>query len=114
MPSPPQGYYAVSAGPPPPHPALQHALRADVCVIGGGFTGLSAALHLAEKGAVTALVEAHTVGFAASGRNGGHIPSGLRKDQAELERWLGLQHARDLWNLAEESKALVRSLVAAH
>jgi len=114
MPSPPQGYYAVSAGPPPPHPALQHALRADVCVIGGGFTGLSAALHLAEKGAVTALVEAHTVGFAASGRNGGQIHTGLRKDQAELERWLGPVHANDLWSLSEEAKALVKGLVSRH
>lgn len=112
MPSPPQGYYAVSAGPPPPHPALQHALRADVCVIGGGFTGLSAALHLAEKGVVTALVEAQTVGFAASGRNGGQIHTGLRKDQAELEHWLGPVHAHDLWDLSEEAKALVRDLVA--
>ena len=114
MPSPPQGYYAVSAGPPPPHPALQHALKADVCVIGGGFTGLSAALHLAEKGAVTALVEAETIGFAASGRNGGQIHTGLRKDQAELERWLGPIHAHELWALSEEAKTLLRDLATRH
>jgi gamma-glutamylputrescine oxidase len=114
MPSPPQGYYAVNAGPPPPHPALRHALKADVCVIGGGFTGLSAALHLAEKGAVTALVEAETIGFAASGRNGGQIHTGLRKDQAELERWLGSIHAHELWALSEDAKTLLRDLVARH
>jgi gamma-glutamylputrescine oxidase len=114
MPSPPQGYYAVSAGPPPPHPALSHTLKADVCVIGGGFTGLSAALHLAEKGAVTALVEAETIGFAASGRNGGQIHTGLRKDQAELERWLGPIHAHQLWTLTEDAKTLLRALVARH
>ena len=114
MPSPPQGYYAVSAGPPPPHPALRHALKADVCVIGGGFTGLSAALHLAEKGAVTALVEAETIGFAASGRNGGQIHTGLRKEQAELERWLGPIHAHELWTLSEDAKTLLRDLVARH
>jgi gamma-glutamylputrescine oxidase len=114
MPSPPQGYYAVSAGPPPPHPALSHTLKADVCVIGGGFTGLSAALHLAEKGAVTALVEAETIGFAASGRNGGQIHTGLRKDQAELERWLGPIHAHELWTLTEDAKSLLRALVARH
>jgi len=114
MPSPPQGYYAVSAGPPPPHPALSHTLKADVCVIGGGFTGLSAALHLAEKGAVTALVEAETIGFAASGRNGGQIHTGLRKEQAELERWLGPIHAHELWTLTEDAKTLLRALVARH
>ena len=114
MSSPPQGYYAASAAPPPPRPSLQHSLTACVCVIGGGFTGLSAALHLAEKGVVTALLEAETVGFAASGRNGGQIHTGLRKDQAELERWLGPIHAHDLWTLTEEAKALVRDLVQRH
>ena len=114
MPSPPQGYYAVSAGPPSPRPTLRHALKADVCVIGGGFTGLSAALHLAEKGAVVALVEAETIGFAASGRNGGQIHTGLRKEQAELERWLGPVHAHDLWALSEEAKTLVHDLVTHH
>ena len=80
-------------------------------MVGGGFTGLCAALHLAEHGAVVALVEAETIGFAASGRNGGQIHTGLRKDQAELERWLGPIHAHDLWTLTEDSKALVRKLV---
>jgi gamma-glutamylputrescine oxidase len=82
--------------------------------VGGGFTGLCAALHLAEKGVVVALVEAETIGFAASGRNGGQIHTGLRKEQAELERWLGPVHAHDLWSLTEESKALVRTLIARH
>jgi gamma-glutamylputrescine oxidase len=82
--------------------------------VGGGFTGLCAALHLAGKGAVTALVEAETIGFAASGRNGGQIHTGLRKDQAELERWLGPVHADQLWTLSEEAKTLVRDLIARH
>lgn len=111
---PPQGYYAASAPPPPSRPAVNHAVKADVCVVGGGFTGVSAALHLAEQGAVVALVEAETVGFAASGRNGGQIHTGLRKDQAELERWLGPVHAHDLWSLTEEAKRLVRDLVGRH
>jgi gamma-glutamylputrescine oxidase len=110
----PQGYYATSAPPAPARSALFGDLAADVCVVGAGFTGLSAALNLAEQGVRVAVVEAETVAFAASGRNGGQIHTGLRKDQAELEKWLGPVHARDLWNLTEESKALVRALIAQH
>lgn len=109
-----QGYYAVSAGAERPFPRLSGQAAADVCVIGGGYTGLSAALHLAEAGARVVLLEAAGVGYGASGRNGGQIHTGLRKDQAELERWLGETHARDLWNLTEDSKALVRGLIAKH
>ena len=110
----PQGYYAASACPAPDRPPLKGAMKADVCVIGAGFTGLSAALHLARSGAKVVVVEADTVGYAASGRNGGQIHTGHRKSQEELERWLGKVHARDLWNLCEESKALVRENVRAH
>lgn len=108
----PQGYYAASSATPAPRRRLTGDLSADVCVIGGGFTGLSAALHLARASAKVVVLEAQTIGFAASGRNGGQIHSGHRKEQAELETWLGKIHARDLWDLAEESKTLVRSLAA--
>ncbi len=86
----------------------------DVCVVGAGFTGLSAALHLARAGARIVVLEADAVGYAASGRNGGQIHTGLRKDQGELEQWLGAGHARALWLLAEEAKTLVGDLVSAH
>jgi gamma-glutamylputrescine oxidase len=58
-------------------------------VIGGGYTGLSAALHLAEAGRDVVLLEAHRVGFGASGRNGGQLGSGQRQDQVTLERAAG-------------------------
>ena len=109
----PQGYYAASSETPPPRPRLTGDMRADVCVIGGGFTGLTAALHLARTGARVMLLEAQTVGFAASGRNGGQIHTGHRMSQPALERWLGPIHARQLWDLCEESKALVRTQAAA-
>ncbi|HWU25305.1 MAG TPA: FAD-binding oxidoreductase [Rhizomicrobium sp.] len=109
----PQGYYAASA-PQQARPSLHSVVRADVCVIGGGFTGLSAALHLAERGATTIVVEGETTGFGASGRNGGQIHTGLRKEQAALERWLGPIHSYDLWTLANEAKALLRALVERH
>lgn len=85
-----------------------------MCIIGGGFTGLSAALHLAKGGAHVTLLEAETIGFGASGRNGGQIHTGFRQTQKDLERWLGELHARDLWALAEEAKVLLGTLAAEH
>jgi len=110
----PQGWYAESAGAAPERQPLSGPRSADICIIGAGYTGLSAALHAAETGARVIVLEAERVGFGASGRNGGQIHTGLRKDQSELERWLGARHARDLWALSEEAKALVRSLMARH
>ncbi|MBU6442945.1 MAG: FAD-binding oxidoreductase [Alphaproteobacteria bacterium] len=110
----PQGYYAASAKPSRPFPRLAGALKTDICIVGGGYTGLHAALALAAAGAQPVLIEAETIGFGASGRNGGQIHTGLNQSQAALEKWLGLQHARDLWILTEESKALVRQTIARH
>ncbi|HLY07518.1 MAG TPA: FAD-binding oxidoreductase [Rhizomicrobium sp.] len=110
----PQGWYAESARPAPERPSLAGRCTADICAIGAGYTGLSAALHAAETGARVIVLEAERVGFGASGRNGGQIHTGLRKEQHELERWLGEAHARELWSLSEEAKALVRSLIAQH
>jgi len=106
----PQGYYAASARPAVFGDRLQGDTHAEVCVIGAGYTGLSAALHLARGGAKVTLVEAQTVGFGASGRNGGQIHTGHRKYQAELEQWLGEQHARDLWSLSQDACRLVFDL----
>ena len=110
----PQGYYAATAGTPARHPRLAGRVRADICVVGGGYTGLSAALHLARAGADVLLLEAEQIAFAASGRNGGQIHSGHRKSQRELETWLGRDHARALWRIAEDGKALVRALIGDH
>lgn len=110
----PASWYAEVTPPLDPFPPLSGDTRADVCVIGGGYTGLSAALHLAQGGADVVLVEAHRVGFGASGRNGGQVGSGQRLDQWELERMLGDAHAARLWHLAEDSKALVANLIATH
>ena len=77
--------YAASADPAPAFPRLREDVRADVAIIGGGYTGLSAALHLAEAGIDAVLVEAERVGWGASGRNGGQLHSGQRRDQDWLE-----------------------------
>lgn len=110
----PQSWYAATANEFAPLPALDGDRRADVCVIGAGYTGLSAALHLAEAGLSVVVLEAHRVGFGASGRNGGQLGSGQRKDQTELEAMLGRDDAAKMWHLGEDAKALVKSLIARH
>ena len=110
----PPSWYAATAERLDPFPRLDGHAHADVCVVGGGYTGLSAALHLAQRGYKVVLLEAHRVGFGASGRNGGQVGSGQRLDQDELEKITGRETARKLWDLAEEAKALVRGLIAQH
>lgn len=110
----PRSWYAESASPLPAFPAAVGALSCDVCVVGAGFTGLSAALHLAERGYDVMLLDAHRVGWGASGRNGGQVGTGQRLDQEALEKMLGRDHARALWDLAQEAVALTRALAGKH
>lgn len=110
----PNSWYAATATPPDPYPVLSGEIRCDVCIIGGGFTGLSAALHMAEAGMDVVLLDAHRVGFGASGRNGGQLGSGQRMDQQGLEAFVGTPEAQKLWLLAEEAKDLVKSLISKH
>ncbi len=107
----PQSWYAASATMLPEFPPLDGDRKHDVCVIGGGYSGLSCALHLAENGYDVVLLDAHRVGWGASGRNGGQLGSGQRLRQTILEKKYGADHARKLWQLGEEAKALVRSLI---
>ena len=76
----PASWYAATATPMDPFPPLKGETRADVCIVGAGYTGLSAALHLAEAGLDVVLLEAQRVGFGASGRNGGQLGSGQRQE----------------------------------
>ncbi|MEM9970450.1 MAG: FAD-binding oxidoreductase [Pseudomonadota bacterium] len=107
-------WYAATADIGPERPHLDGDLRADVAVIGAGFTGLSTALHCAQKGLDVVVMDAHRVGFGASGRNGGQVGSAWNKDQRWLAKRIGAEQARRLWDLTVEAKALTRSLVAAH
>lgn len=108
----PNSYYAATARPLEPFAPLAGSERCDVCVVGGGFMGLSTALHLAQAGYDVVLLDAQRVGFGASGRNGGQVGQGQRVEQDELESMLGLDHARALWKLANQSVDLVRDLSA--
>jgi gamma-glutamylputrescine oxidase len=93
------------------YPSLTERIRADVCVVGAGYTGLSAALELAVRGYRVVVLEAHRVGAGASGRNGGVLGMGQRRDQHELEAWLGRDRARQFWQIALDANALVRDRV---
>lgn len=110
----PDSYYAATAIGLEDRPRLTESLSCDVCVVGGGYTGLSAALNLAERGYATVLLEAERVGWGASGRNGGQVGSGQRRDQEWLEARLGETAARQLWDLAQEARATVEDRVVRH
>ena len=109
----PHSVYAAQNVTGPPLMAAKGAISADVCVIGGGYTGLSAALHLAQRGYRVTLLEAQRVGFGASGRNGGQVGAGQRLDQTKLEKLVGRPAARHLFSLAIEAVDTVKSLAAA-
>lgn len=88
--------------------------RADVCVIGAGVTGCSAALHLAQQGYRVILLEALNVGHGASGRSGGQILPGLGTDIRTVENALGRSAARDIWEMSREAVRLTAHLVEQH
>ncbi len=110
----PESWYHATAVGVVERPRLEESTNADVCVIGGGFTGLSAALNLAEQGMDVVLLEAERIGFGASGRCGGLIGSGQRKDVLETEEQFGLERSRLLWDFAELAKQDIRDRVANH
>ena len=110
----PNSWYAASADLDAPRAPLRGEVRADVCIIGAGYTGLSAALHMAKAGLDVVVLEASRVGAGASGRNGGQLHPGQRLEQDALENMLGRDRARALWDLAEEGVALTKSLAEIH
>ena len=104
-------WYAASTQPQPTFPALKGEISTDVCIIGGGYTGLSAAVHLRKLGFKVSLLEANRIGWGASGRNGGHVGTGQRSDQETLEQLVGDSMAQDLWRIGLEAVDLVCDLV---
>lgn len=105
--------WAATAPPAPETPPLRGAVSTDVLVVGGGFTGLSTALHLAQAGAQVCVLEAHAPGWGASGRNGGQVNPSLKHDPDELVRMLG-DRAEPLIHAIGGSADLVFGLIEQH
>ena len=108
----PPSWYHLNAAKQQDLPPPDQSVKADVCVVGGGFTGLSAALHLARAGVDVVLVEAGRIGYGASGRNGGQLHSGQRQDVLWLENKVGIEAARSFWAIGELAKAHARGLIS--
>ncbi|MFT4091347.1 MAG: FAD-binding oxidoreductase [Asticcacaulis sp.] len=107
---PPESYYAATADI-PAFPAFAGDAETDVAIIGGGFTGLGAALELAQKGINVTLLESAAIGSGASGRNGGQIHIGQRIDPHTLESKLGFDAAHQLWDMAIDARLHLQSLL---
>ena len=95
-------------------PSFSGEQQVDLCIIGGGLTGISTAYHAAKRGLSCVLLEADEIGAGASGRNGGQVSPGQRVDQATLEDKVGREHAKALWKLALDSVDRVRELIELH
>jgi gamma-glutamylputrescine oxidase len=101
-------FYQLSAPHRQPTKPLKHKLKSvDICIIGAGYTGLSAALELAGKGYSVVVLEAEYVGFGASGRNGGQIASGFAPGMIDTAKIVGEPDAQQLWFMAEAAKNLL-------
>ncbi|MCE8014583.1 FAD-binding oxidoreductase [Halomonas sp. MCCC 1A17488] len=107
-------YYAATANPAPERPALVGDVECEVCVVGAGFTGISAALHLAEQGHRVVVLEAARVGFGASGRNGGQIVNSYSRDMDVIEARYGTDTARALGDMAFEGNRIIRDRIAGY
>lgn len=105
-------YYAASANGAPERPKLQDAIQADVCIVGAGFSGLSTALHLCERGQSVVVLEGAQVGWGASGRNGGQLVNGLNAGLDQIERKFGTGTAQFVGGVVQEGASIIREIVS--
>jgi gamma-glutamylputrescine oxidase len=106
-----QSYYSASKNIDIAQASLCNEVSADICVIGGGYTGLSTALYLSKNGIKVVVLEANTIASGASGANGGQISGGMRRDQIHLEKTLGKAVAKTLWVIGERAKDHAKTLI---
>jgi gamma-glutamylputrescine oxidase len=108
-------WYEASVMRPPASPALAGPENADVCVVGGGYAGVSAALELAQRGYSVVLLEAQRIGWGASGRNGGQAIVGFGADgERAIEKQCAPQDARRAWDVSVEGLRLIHERIACH
>ena len=98
----------------PNYATLKDNITVDVCIVGAGYTGLSTALHCAQQGYSVAVIDAHRVGWGASGRNGGQLGSGFNMAQSEIEKRVGSARAKALWLVSENAKKTIHTLCTEH
>src|ERR1700727_2624539 len=110
----PDSLYAMTARPAIATPSFAGDRTVQVAVIGGGFTGLSTALHLAEQGAEVAVLEAHEPGWGASGRNGGQVNPGLKADPDQVEADFGPDLGARMVALSGNAPNVVFELIQRH
>lgn len=96
------------------YPQLDTKINTDVVIIGGGFTGISSSYHLQESGVDCVVLEEHTVGWGASGRNGGMMNTGYKLSAGELIKKFGLEEAKRLDQYALDSNEAVRTIAEKH
>lgn len=104
-------YYASSANSAPERPALKGSVNTDVCIIGAGYSGLSAGLHLTEKGYKVTVIEGARVGWGASGRNGGQIINGLNASLGTIEKRYGSEVGAFVGKILQEGNQIIRQKV---
>ncbi|WP_434988307.1 NAD(P)/FAD-dependent oxidoreductase [Pseudomonas protegens] len=109
-----RSYYAASAGSLPGYPSLEGQPSADVCVIGGGFTGVNTAIELARRGLSVILLEARRIGWGASGRNGGQLIRGIGHEVTGFARYVGQEGVKYLEQAGIDSVEVVRQRISEH
>lgn len=107
-----ESYYRDSVCLPPMAAPIQGTVRVDVCVVGGGIAGCSTALELAERGYRVVLLEAHRVGWGASGRAGGQVIYGLAAEQDRIQAMVGREAARRIWDVSVAAIDLIKQRIA--
>ncbi|MFQ3229480.1 NAD(P)/FAD-dependent oxidoreductase [Reinekea sp.] len=104
-------YYASTRNDTVDRPILKEHIEADVCIVGGGFTGMSSALHLAEAGFKVVVLEAARIGFGASGRNGGQLVNSYSRDIDTIEKNYGMSIGKTLGDMAFEGGNIIRERI---
>ncbi|GGB82520.1 FAD-dependent oxidoreductase [Marinobacterium zhoushanense] len=108
----PESFYTATAREMVEHPRLEGSISVDVCVVGGGFSGVNTALELAERGFSVALLEARRIGWGASGRNGGELIRGIGHGIEQFAGEIGQQGINAIAQMGIEAVEIVRDRVS--